>query len=65
MVVAATAHPSKFPEAISQAIGSHPALPPHLADLLQRKERFHRLPNDVAAVERFVRSRAKTLVATR
>jgi threonine synthase len=62
MVVAATADPAKFPDAIERAIGQRPALPPHLADLLERPERFDILPNDAAAVERFIRARAKAAV---
>jgi threonine synthase len=50
MVVLATAHPAKFPEAIREAIGTEPALPADLADLLGRPERSYRLPNDLAAL---------------
>jgi threonine synthase len=58
MVVLGTAHPAKFPEAVARATGQHPPLPPHMADLLERPERFTVLPNDIAAVERFIRERA-------
>jgi threonine synthase len=34
----------------------HPALPPRLADLFDRPERFTVLPNDIAAVETQVRA---------
>jgi threonine synthase len=54
MVVLATAHPAKFPDAVVRATGVHPELPPHLADLLERPERTADLPNDLEAVERFV-----------
>ena len=54
MVTLATAHPAKFPDAVQRATGVHPPLPPHLADLFDRDERFTLLPNDLAAVERFV-----------
>ena len=57
-VVLGTAHPAKFPDAVERATGCRPPLPAHLADLLERKERFTVLPNDVAAVERFLRDRA-------
>ena len=56
MVVAATAHPAKFPDAVEAATGVRPALPDHLADLLDRPERLTSLPNDLAAVEAFVSS---------
>ena len=55
-VAMATAHPAKFPDAIEQAIGVRPELPPGLADLMAREERFVVLPNDLAAVEANVRA---------
>jgi threonine synthase len=58
-IVLGTAHPAKFPDAVQAATGVHPALPAHLADLHERKERYSVLPNDLAAVERFVRERAR------
>jgi len=59
MAAMATAHPAKFPDVIERAVGMHPALPPHLADLNQRPERFTVLPNDLAAVEAQVRALAR------
>ncbi len=58
-VVLATAHPAKFPEAVEAATGVRPALPPHLADLMTRREHRTILPNDLAAVEAFIRSRSR------
>ncbi len=54
VVTLATAHPAKFPDAVEQATGVRPSLPAHLADLMERDERFTVLPNDLAAVGRFV-----------
>jgi threonine synthase len=54
IVVLATAHPAKFPDAVERATGVRPALPAHLADLLDRPERTVTLPNDLAAVQAFV-----------
>jgi len=54
MVTLATAHPAKFPDAVEQATGVRPELPPHLADLWDRPERTTTLPNDLAKVEAFV-----------
>jgi threonine synthase len=56
VVTLATAHPAKFPDAVERATGIRPELPPHLAGLLQLSERTRTLPNDLATVERFVRS---------
>ncbi|HKH95945.1 MAG TPA: threonine synthase, partial [Beijerinckiaceae bacterium] len=61
VVALATAHPAKFPEAVERATGRHPALPPHLADLMDRPERFTVLPNDQAAIERFIRDHARAV----
>ncbi len=57
VVALATAHPAKFPDAVERATGHRPALPSHLADLLQRSERVEALPNDLRTVEGYVRSR--------
>jgi threonine synthase len=56
MVTLSTAHPAKFPDAVERATGIRPALPGHLADLFDLEERTHDLPNDVGAVQAFVRS---------
>jgi len=56
MVVLSTAHPAKFPDAVEKAIGQHPALPDHLADLYDRSERFTVLPNDRTAVQQHIRN---------
>ncbi len=50
MVTLATAHPAKFGAAVAEATGEQPALPPRMADLLAREERYTVLPNDLAAV---------------
>jgi threonine synthase len=54
-VAMATAHPAKFPDAVEQATGIRPALPPRLADLYDRPEVFTRLAAELPAVEAFVR----------
>ncbi|MCC7305113.1 MAG: threonine synthase, partial [Alphaproteobacteria bacterium] len=53
-VVLATAHPAKFPEAVEKATGHHPALPGHLGGLLQKREIFSVLPNDLKKVQDFI-----------
>ena len=52
MVVVATAHPAKFPQAISQALGAATSLPEPLEVLSQRQERYTRVdPRGPAVVE--------------
>jgi threonine synthase len=57
-VAMATAHPAKFPDAMERATGQRPALPPRMADLFDREERFTVLPNDLASVQSAVRALA-------
>jgi threonine synthase len=54
MVVLATAHAAKFPDAVEAACGVRPALPEWLSDLNRRPERITVLPVDQSAVEQFV-----------
>jgi threonine synthase len=57
MVVLATAHPAKFPDAVEKATGERPRLPDRLADLMERAERVDGLPNDVAALKTLIDER--------
>lgn len=57
MVTLATAHPAKFPAAVEAATGVHPALPPRMADLFDRTERYDTLPNDLEAIKAYIRAR--------
>jgi len=56
MIAAATAHPAKFPDAMEQAVGSRPPLPPHLADLYEKAETFSVAPCDLGAVQASIRA---------
>ncbi len=56
VVTLATAHPAKFPDAVMTATGIRPELPPHLADLLVRRERTVAVTNDIGAVQHLVRT---------
>ena len=61
VVALGTAHPAKFPTAVAAASGVTPALPAHLSDLMERKERFSQLPNDQSKLERFIAERARAV----
>ncbi|MEK6746313.1 MAG: threonine synthase [Pseudomonadota bacterium] len=54
LIVLATAHPAKFPDAVKSASSVHPALPSHLSDLFTRKEKFERIGNDAEAIKEFI-----------
>ena len=59
LVVLATAHPAKFPDAVKAASGIHPALPAHLGDLFDRKERFDVLANNADTLRSYISQRVK------
>jgi threonine synthase len=59
MVALATAHPAKFPDAVERATGVRPKLPTRLADLYDRPERLTTLPNELSAVQDYVRGNVK------
>ncbi len=57
MITLATAHPAKFPDAVENASGIRPPLPPRMADLYERSERVTQVPNDLAALQAIIRER--------
>ncbi|MBO0662022.1 threonine synthase [Jiella sp. MQZ9-1] len=59
MIVLGTAHPAKFPDAVARATGTEPTLPPAHAGLMERAERFDRLPAKLNAVETYIRDRTR------
>jgi len=61
LVILSTAHPAKFPEAVEKAVGFKPSLPERAGDLYALAERYEVLPNDKAAVARFIESRASAV----
>jgi threonine synthase len=58
LVILATAHPAKFPDAVRQASGMHPPLPEHLKGLLKAREKFSTIANDAAKVKRFIEKKS-------
>ena len=59
MVVLSTAHPAKFTDAVREATGAAPDLPPSLAGLMDREERMEELPNDLGIVQAFIGARSR------
>ncbi|GGF69493.1 threonine synthase [Terasakiella brassicae] len=53
-IALATAHPAKFPAAVEEASGVHPALPERLSDLFDREERFDVLENDLPTIQSYI-----------
>ena len=63
MVTLATAHAAKFPAAVRDAIGREPEVPPRLAGLMERDERYDTLPNALRAVQDYIRERTRAVMA--
>lgn len=59
MVVLATAHPAKFPQAVQDASGVVPALPDRLGDLMRRPQSFTPLPSDLKMVENYISAHSR------
>ncbi|SHK03277.1 L-threonine synthase [Shimia gijangensis] len=57
MITLATAHPAKFPDAVEQAMGARPDLPPHMADMMDKPERVTRVPNDLEHLKALIKER--------
>lgn len=57
MVTLATAHPAKFPDAVHEAVGLRPPLPPHLEALFDLPERVTRVENDAEALKSLILER--------
>ncbi|HNQ91905.1 MAG TPA: threonine synthase [Alphaproteobacteria bacterium] len=55
-VALACAHPAKFPDVVEKATGIRPALPDHLADLMDRPEKYDVIPNDFAKLKEHLES---------
>ncbi|MGR3320653.1 MAG: threonine synthase [Pseudooceanicola sp.] len=60
MITLATAHPAKFPDAVEEATGTRPGLPPFMESLYDRPERLERAENDLAALQSLIRERRTT-----
>ena len=59
MVILATAHPAKFPDAVKAASGVHPELPSHLSDLYEREEKYTELPGSFDAIKGYIEKTLK------
>jgi threonine synthase len=57
VVILSTAHPAKFPQAVTEAIGVPPPEPKRLSGLRSQPERLEVLANDPALIKRFIFSR--------
>jgi threonine synthase len=57
VVILSTAHPAKFPDAVTQAIGVPPPVPSAFSDLKSRTEKMEILPKNLSLIRSFISSR--------
>ncbi|MBE0599594.1 MAG: threonine synthase, partial [Desulfuromonadales bacterium] len=58
VVCLATAHPAKFPEAVRQATGRDPDVPPSLAGIESREKRCEVIEAETEKIKEFVAQHA-------
>ncbi len=58
MVCLATAHPAKFPEAVRQAIGRDPEIPPSLDGIENRERRSETIAAETAEIKAYLADHA-------
>jgi len=58
-VILSTAHPGKFPEVVKQVTGKNPELPSEIKKIIEEKEKFDILPNDLNVIKKFIKERAE------
>ena len=56
-VLLATAHPVKFQDAVNRALGGSYTIPDHFKSLLNSKERFFTIENDILTLKNFISER--------
>ncbi|GAA6207193.1 threonine synthase [Cognatishimia sp. WU-CL00825] len=57
MITLATAHPAKFPDAVEMAMGTRPALPAHMQDMMGQEERMCKVPNQLPLLQTIIKDR--------
>ena len=57
-VILATAHPSKFSDVVMEETGIKPELPENLKNILDKKEKYEKLPKDIKKIKNYILERA-------
>ena len=56
-VILATAHPSKFSNVVMKETGIKPELPENLKNILDKKEKYEKLPKDLKKIQNYILKR--------
>jgi len=58
-IILSTAHPGKFPEVIKKVTDEYPELPAKTKKVIEEKEKFDILPNDLNTIKKFIKEKIK------
>ena len=61
MLILSTAHPCKFSETVHQATGIEPKIPENIKNILNQKESYITLDNNLAAIKNYILERIKEI----
>ena len=53
-IILATAHPSKFSDVVKNETGIKPELPENLKNILDKKEKYKKLPKDLKKIQNYI-----------
>ena len=56
-IILATAHPSKFSDVVMKETGIKPELPENLKNILDKKEKYEKLPKDLKKIQNYILKR--------
>ena len=56
-IILATAHPSKFSDVVMKETGIKPELPENLKNILDKKEKYEKLPQDLKKIQNYILER--------
>jgi len=56
-IILATAHPSKFSDIVMKETGIKPELPENLKNILDKKEKYEKLPEDLKKIQNYILGR--------
>ena len=56
-IILATAHPSKFSDVVMRETGIKPELPENLKNILDKKEKYEKLPQDLKKIQNYILER--------
>ena len=56
-IVLATAHPSKFSDVVMKETGIRPELPENLKNIMDKEEKYQKLPKDIKKIKNYILKR--------